>query len=202
MSEYDYLFKIIIVGDAGVGKSSLLMRYVDGVYNNVYSGTIGVDYRVCTIKGAGPKDDTIKLQLWDTAGQERFRHITTAYFRGAQLAIIVFDLCDIDSFRSVKYWLDTAEREAPADAIRILVGSKADGRQRVSALDIDSLVQEYNITYMTCSALTGAGIEELFNAATRLLKERYADTRLVREKGLQITDVLKTKPCSMCLHKA
>merc|ERR1711981_738989 len=100
--EYDYLFKLLLIGDSGVGKSCLLLRFADDTYAESYISTIGVDFKIRTIQLEGK---TIKLQIWDTAGQERFRTISSCY-RGAHGIIVVYDITDGDSFANVKQWLE------------------------------------------------------------------------------------------------
>ena len=100
--EYDFLFKLLLIGDSGVGKSCLLLRFADDTYTESYISTIGVDFKIRTINLDGK---TIKLQIWDTAGQERFRTITSSYYRGAQGINIVYDITDRDFTTNVKQWV-------------------------------------------------------------------------------------------------
>ena len=105
-SEYDYLFKLLLIGDSGVGKSCLLLRFADDTYTESYISTIGVDFKIRTIELDGK---TIKLQIWDTAGQERFRTLTSSYYRGCHGIILVFDVNERSSFDNLKQWLDELE---------------------------------------------------------------------------------------------
>eukprot|EP00397_Hematodinium_sp_SG-2012_P055492 GEMP01067782.1.p1 GENE.GEMP01067782.1~~GEMP01067782.1.p1 ORF type:complete len:243 (+),score=21.20 GEMP01067782.1:73-801(+) len=105
--EYDYLFKLLLIGDSGVGKSCLLLRFADNTYTESYISTIGVDFKIRTIEQEGK---VVKLQIWDTAGQERFRTITSSYYRGAHGIIIVYDVTDRESFNNVKHWIEQIGR--------------------------------------------------------------------------------------------
>lgn len=128
--EYDYLFKLVLIGDSGVGKSCLLLRFADDSFTDTYVSTIGVDFRFRTLDIDGKQ---IKLQIWDTAGQERFRTITSAYYRGADGIIVVYDITQRDSFDHVDDWLREASRYAKEGVMKMIVGNKCDK-------DVDRLV--------------------------------------------------------------
>ena len=117
--EYDYLFKILLIGDAAVGKSSILLRYADNIFNEAYMSTIGIDFR---IKDFNMDNKLIKLQIWDTAGQERFKNLTSTYYKGAHGVIFVFDTTDPTSFESIDEWVNDVERHAGEDIEKVLLG--------------------------------------------------------------------------------
>lgn len=121
--EYDYLFKLLLIGDSSVGKSCLLLRFADDAYVDTYISTIGVDFKIRTVELDGK---SVKLQIWDTAGQERFRTITSSYYRGAHGIIIVYDVTDMESFNNVKQWLSEIDRYASDSVCKLLVGNKCD----------------------------------------------------------------------------
>ncbi len=117
--EYDYLFKILLIGDAAVGKSSILLRYADNIFNEAYMSTIGIDFR---IKDFNLDDKLIKLQIWDTAGQERFKNLTSTYYKGAHGVIFVFDTTDPGTFESIDEWVNEVEKHAGEDIEKVLLG--------------------------------------------------------------------------------
>ena len=107
--EYDYIFKVLLVGNSDVGKSSLILRYVDQIWNDVFVPTIGVDFKV---KSLEIENKSIKLQIWDTAGQERFRNVISSYFKGAHGILLIFDITSRDSFKELENWLAEVEKNA------------------------------------------------------------------------------------------
>ena len=125
--DYDYLFKMLIIGNSGVGKSCLLLRYAENSFNENFFNTIGVDFKLKTVKH---ENDVIKLQIWDTAGQERFRTLTASYYRGAQGIIIVYDVTDRETFDNVRTWINEIEKYSQAGVCKILVGNKCDMEDR------------------------------------------------------------------------
>jgi len=121
--DYDYLFILVLIGDSGVGKSCLLLRFADDKWTDSYISTIGVDFKIRTIE---LDSKTIKLQIWDTAGQERFRTISSTYYRGAHGIIVVYDVTNRTSFENVKRWLTEIDKYAREGVNKLLVGNKAD----------------------------------------------------------------------------
>jgi len=168
---YDYLYKILIIGDSGVGKSSIIMRYADDTFLESMHSTIGVDFKIKTIDHKGK---IIKLQIWDTAGQERFRTVTTSYYRGAHAVIVAFDLTSFDSFMNVKKWIDEVN-ESSSNQSRsvylILIGTKSDlvTKRRVSQENIKSLIAKCDINYIETSSKSNEGINEIFSKICTLL---------------------------------
>jgi len=130
-------FKLVVVGDSGVGKSCFLSRYSKSTYNETYNTTIGVDYDVCDVKM--PDDTKVRLQIWDTAGQERFRAITMAFYRQSQGVFLVYDCCDMSSLENVKnHWLPSIRKYSNKDAKIVLIGNKVDGIEVARQKGIDT----------------------------------------------------------------
>ena len=195
MSEdYDYLFKVLLIGDSGVGKSCLLLKYTDNTYNESYISTIGVDFKIKTETINGKR---IKLQIWDTAGQERFRTITSSYYRGAHAIIVVFDLTDSESFSNVeKMWLKEIERFVSNSHIVILVGTKCDAPSNKKCIDreyIDKFAKLHKMKYVETSSKTGIGVNEVFNqVCINLLNEPYMSTLSPRVQKSQLITPCRT----------
>uniref|UniRef100_A0A8C8X4E4 small monomeric GTPase n=1 Tax=Panthera leo TaxID=9689 RepID=A0A8C8X4E4_PANLE len=124
---YDHLFKLLLIGDSGVGKTCLIIRFAEDNFNNTYISTIGIDFKIRTVDIEGKK---IKLQVWDTAGQERFKTITTAYYRGAMGIILVYDITDEKSFENIQNWMKSIKEAFSSLARDILL--KSGGRRSVS----------------------------------------------------------------------
>ncbi|CDR41326.1 CYFA0S07e00738g1_1 [Cyberlindnera fabianii] len=171
---YDSILKLLLVGDSGVGKSCLLLRFVEDKFKPSFTATIGIDFKIRTIEIDGKR---IKLQVWDTAGQERFRTITTAYYRGASGIILVYDVTDERTFENVRNWFQTVHQHANDDTQLILVGNKSDETDlRVVQYDQGSaLASELGIPFLEASAKTSDNVDELFFQLAKIILEKNAD---------------------------
>jgi len=170
-NEYDYLFKLLLIGDSGVGKSCLLLRFAEDSYTESYLSTIGVDFKIRTIDVEGK---TIKLQIWDTAGQERFRTITAAYYRGAHGIVVVYDVTDSESYENVKMWLKEIDRYAAENVDKLLIGNKADlvNKKVVEYSIAKEFADSLSIPFLETSAKDSTNVEELFLTMTKQIQER------------------------------
>mmetsp|Transcript_3165 Transcript_3165/g.8084 ORF Transcript_3165/g.8084 Transcript_3165/m.8084 type:complete len:213 (-) Transcript_3165:688-1326(-) len=172
--DYDYLFKLVLIGDSGVGKSCLLLRFADDAFTESYISTIGVDFRFRTVK---MDKKTVKLQIWDTAGQERFRTITSAYYRGADGIIMVYDTTSSDSFDHVNDWLKEVNRYASEGTCKLLVGNKCDrtADRAVTTEQAKEFADDLGVAFLETSAKTAKNVEEAFlTMAGELIKQREA----------------------------
>ena len=169
--EYDFLFKLLLIGDSGVGKSCLLLRFADDTYTESYISTIGVDFKIRTIELDGK---TIKLQVWDTAGQERFRTITSSYYRGAHGIIVVFDVTDQESFNNVKQWLQEIDRYACENVDKLLVGNKCDltDKKVVEYTSAKAYADQLGISFLETSAKNSTNVEQAFMTMAAEIKNR------------------------------
>jgi len=170
-ADYDYLFKLLLIGDSGVGKSCLLLRFSDDTYTDSYISTIGVDFKIRTIKDNGK---IIKLQIWDTAGQERFRTITSSYYRGAHGIIVVYDCTDLESFNNVKQWLEEIDRYACENVNKLLVGNKCDltSKKVVNYQNAKEFADGLGIPFLETSAKNSTNVEQAFMTMASEIKAR------------------------------
>ena len=181
MAEYDHLFKLLLIGDSGVGKSCLLLRFADNSYTDSYISTIGVDFKIRNIELDQKK---IKLQIWDTAGQERFRTITSSYYRGAHGIIIVYDITDAESFNNVKNWLTEIDKFASDNVNKLLVGNKSDlSNRQVETATARDFAASLGIPFIETSAKTASNVEQAFLKMTSDIKARVAEQGAGRRGG-------------------
>jgi Ras-related protein Rab-11A len=175
--EYDYLFKVVLIGDSGVGKSNLLSRFTRNEFNLESKSTIGVEFATKSIQAEGK---TIKAQIWDTAGQERYRAITSAYYRGAVGALLVYDISKHSTFENVERWLKELRDHAEANIVVMLVGNKSD-LKHLRAVETDeamAFAEQHNLAFIETSALDASGVDTAFQ---RILTEIY---RLMSRRNL------------------
>ncbi|KAL2096543.1 hypothetical protein ACEWY4_008691 [Coilia grayii] len=180
LSLSDYLFKLLLIGDSGVGKSCLLLRFADDTYTESYISTIGVDFKIRTIEMDGK---TVKLQIWDTAGQERFRTITSSYYRGAHGIIIVYDVTDQESFNNVKQWLEEIDRYACENVSKLLVGNKSDlaSRKVVDFTTAKEFATSLNIHILETSAKNASNVEKAFLTMASEIQKRIGTDNVQNE---------------------
>lgn len=160
-STHDHLFKLLIIGDSGVGKSSILLRFCDDEFNEKQASTIGVDFKTKILQLRGKK---LKLALWDTAGQERFRTLTSSYYRGAQGIVLVFDYSQRKSFEQIKFWQDEVRKYSTnQDAVLMLVANKVDLPDPcVTREEAEEFALNNSMMFIETSAKTRQGIKQAF----------------------------------------
>jgi Ras-related protein Rab-8A len=163
--------KLLLIGESGVGKTCLLLRYANESFSPTFITTIGIDFK---IKNIQVDNKRIKLQIWDTAGQERFRTITTSYFRGAQGILLVYDVTDRHSFIAIKTWSQQIKLHADSEVNKILLGNKCDQKEhrQVSYEEGESLAKSQNMKFFETSAKTDINVEEAFLSIARDVKDR------------------------------
>ncbi|KAL1406441.1 Rab GTPase ypt31 [Vanrija albida] len=184
-SNYDYLFKVVLIGDSGVGKSNLLSRFTRNEFNLESKSTIGVEFATRSINVDGK---TVKAQIWDTAGQERYRAITSAYYRGAVGALLVYDIAKHSTYENVTRWLKELRDHADQNIVIMLVGNKSDLKhlRAVSTDEAKGFASEQQLSFIETSALDASNVEAAFQ---NILTDIY---RIVSSKSLESGgDVIK-----------
>ncbi|CAL4066134.1 unnamed protein product, partial [Meganyctiphanes norvegica] len=188
---YDYLFKILLIGDCAVGKSSLLLRFADNTYLNsdTYICTVGVDFRIKTVELDGK---IIKFQIWDTAGQERFRTITSNYYHGAHGIIILYDTTDHATFENVKMWLQEIDRYASENLEKLLVGNKSDliNKRVVDFEYAKKYSDSLNIPIIETSAKNAVNVEQAFMTMASNIKKRVGQPVIPSTQNVNLTNVI------------
>ena len=156
---YDYLLKYIIIGDAAVGKSNLLLRFAQNDFKMEYQLTIGVEFGAKNIEINNKK---YRLQIWDTAGQENYRSITRAYYKNSVCAILVYDITNRDSFEHISSWIDDCLSQSPKTVFMVLVGNKSDlsEKRRVTIEEGQQMAKNHNLLFFETSAKTGENIDQ------------------------------------------
>mmetsp|Transcript_5516 Transcript_5516/g.7592 ORF Transcript_5516/g.7592 Transcript_5516/m.7592 type:complete len:207 (-) Transcript_5516:372-992(-) len=199
-NSYDMQIKLLMIGDSGVGKTCLLLRYANAAFSQTFITTIGIDFKIKNITLDGKR---IKLQIWDTAGQERFRTITTSYFRGAQGILLVYDVTDRNSFNSIRNWVSQIQQHADVHVNKILIGNKCDMEDErvVSTEEGSKLAAEYGVQFFETSAKNDINVEKCFVTIAREVKERLIHDVDRKNDGNRVNlsnQSKSSKGCSAC----
>ncbi|CAG9319015.1 unnamed protein product [Blepharisma stoltei] len=185
--ENHYLFKVVLIGDSHVGKSSLLLRHSEKVFKDNYLSTIGVDFKLTDVY---IDDSHVKLQIWDTAGQERFRTVINGYYRGSDGVVVVFDKSDRESFEHVDGWINEVDKYASQNPIKILVGNKSDSHPVVETAEGERKAVKYKMDYIETSAKEPFQVDKLFDVlAMKMIKndrgEKQGGEKISNKEGNQ-----------------
>ena len=171
-TEPSITFKILTIGESGVGKTCVLRRFVENKFLKNHLATIGIDFKTKTLN---INNQEIKLKIWDTAGQERFRNITTQYYKGADGIVLVYDVTDEASYEKIRDWMEQILSNTQQEEIGlVLLGNKCDMEPRTVTEEMGKkMAEELKVNYFETSALTGQGIKEAFEQLTRdIMKKR------------------------------
>lgn len=177
--EYDMMFKVLLLGDSGVGKSSILLRYTKNQFTADMRSTIGVEFG---IKYLTLDNLQLKVQIWDTAGMERYRSITSAYYKGAKGVIVVYDICRKVSFDNIDKWIDDFKSKADEDAVILIIGNKSDlqDKREVNTEEVKLKAEKNKMAFMETSAKNNENVSkaflQLFNEIIKIYKEKNSDT--------------------------
>ena len=174
MEQKEFLYKILLLGDAAVGKTCFLMQYTENTFQEIHMSTIGLDYKLKNVQL--DENKIYKLQIWDTAGQDRFRSIAKNYYKGAHGIILLYDVTEKKTFENVRNWIKQIKEEVNDNVCIILVGNKIDmeGKRVVSTEEGEKMAEEYELMFFECSAKTGENIDEAFNELVKKTVENYS----------------------------
>ena len=183
---HKYLFRVCLLGDAGVGKTSILTRFCDNSFKENYNNTIGVDFRVVTLKC----DDIIsKIHIWDTAGQERFRSLAFNYFNNSHGFIFIYDISSEESFNNIESWINLALEKNNHTIANFLVGNKndKDNKRKVSTKDGENLAKMKNLFFLETSAKNDNNVEKLFYYYLYRMIEYYKTNKYFEDDQIRLS---------------
>ena len=199
---YDFIFKVLLLGNSDVGKSSLLLRYVDSVWNDAFVPTIGVDFKVKTLT---INEKKVKMQIWDTAGQERFRTVVSTYFRGAHGILLLYDVTNRDSFKNLESWLIEIEKNAKEKVLKILIGNKCDltDDREIQSDEGKAFALRNGMEFMETSAKMNTNVTEAFETLGKLMiefnsKSNTATQKKNENKNLKASSGMNLKTKKSC----
>ena len=174
-NNYDLIFKLVLIGDSGVGKTNILSRYISNEFSFSTKSTVGVEFGSKIIK---KNDKLIKIQIWDTAGQERYKSITSAYYKGAKGAFVVYDITRRDTFMNVDKWIGELKSTGNEDVFILLIGNKSDLEQerQVSTEEVTKKAEQLKIAFCETSALEGKNIEYAFQTVVEEVSKKSDNT--------------------------
>ena len=180
--EYDFIFKVLLLGNSDVGKSSLILRYVDQVWSDTFVPTIGVDFKVKTLE---IDNKQIKMQIWDTAGQERFRNVISSYFRGSHGIFLIYDITNRDSFKNLENWLIEIEKNASQNVLKILIGNKSDlvDDREIKTEEGQAFANRNGMKFIETSAKMNTNVNEAFETLAKLMMEFSSEKKTLPTKN-------------------
>ena len=183
--EHKYLFRVCLLGDAGVGKTSLITRFCDNYFSDNYNNTIGVDFRLATLK----YDNIIsKIHIWDTAGQERFRSLSVNYMNNSHGFIFIYDITNSESFKNIVNWINLALEKNNHTVINLLVGNKSDleSGRKVSKSEAEALAKEKKLFFLETSAKKDNNVEKVFYYFLYKMIEYYKTNEYIEDDQMNL----------------
>ena len=189
--EYSLIFKMILIGDSGVGKSNILSRYINNSFSETTRSTVGVEL---SAKVEEINNTKIKIQIWDTAGQERYKSITKTYYKGAKGALIVYDITNKESFKNVDKWINDLKESGDDDVSILIVGNKCDleASREVTTDEVKKKAELYKMAYCETSALKGENIDNAFRTLIKIVVEKNEKKKNEEDKYGNKSNVIST----------
>ena len=177
----DCLYKVLLLGDSTVGKTCVLLKYTDKIFQETHMMTIGLDYRLKVMQLQSGKE--VKLQIWDTAGQDRFRSITKNYYKGSHGIILIYDVTSLKTFENVKSWVSQIHEEISDKVVIYLVGNKIDmdDERKVQTEEGQKLAEELGVPFVETSAKSGVNIDNIFSDITERIDKEFGNIQKVRK---------------------
>ena len=177
----DCVYKVLLLGDSTVGKTCVLLKYTDKIFQETHMMTIGLDYRLKVMQLQSGKE--VKLQIWDTAGQDRFRSITKNYYKGSHGIILIYDVTSLKTFENVKSWVSQIHEEISDKVVIYLVGNKIDmdDERKVQTEEGQKLAEEFGVPFVETSAKSGVKIDNIFSDITERIDKEFGNIQKVRK---------------------
>ena len=199
---FHYLLKYVIIGDSGVGKSNILLQYINGKFSDDFKATVGVEFGAQNIE---INSRIYRIQIWDTAGQENFRSIARAYYKNSICACIVYDITSRNSFNSVQSWIDDCTKQTPRNILLLLIGNKNDlnDKREVQYEEGAEFAKKRNMIFLETSAKTGNNIDNIFQRSVKQIDQNIIDNKYdLDNENCGIRKGLKTESFVLSVEKA
>ena len=189
------VYKVLLLGDSSVGKTCFLMKYTDEAFQETHMATIGLDYRLKSMKLKNGK--TVKIQIWDTAGQDRFRSITKNYYKGSHGIILIYDITNPITFENITHWVSQVREEASKNVVIYLIGNKIDleEERKVSTEEGEKLAEKLGLPFNETSAFDGTNINETFDDIVERIDKAFGDIPITPKQNKIFKPIKAKKKC-------
>ena len=196
---FNYLLKYVIIGDSGVGKSNILLKYINNTFSEEFKATVGVEFGAKNLQVNGR---VYRIQIWDTAGQENFRSITRAYYKNSVCALVVYDISSRDSFNNVSSWIEDCKNQSPKTILIVLVGNKCDleDKRQVSYEEGKELADKNDFLFFESSAKDGTNVQEIFENSAKEIAKKIEQGFYDLESESGIKKGINRNPNSQQIH--